>query len=174
MGEKSAEARHLEHENFGKKLDGLQQQISKVEDDFENYIFRRLDDENNFRLGLLKEVHSIDRAISVKCEQDSTIIGNVNRHEAALVQVQGQGSETAKALAVVTENMKALKTATDRDLKAAHDAIRETDGKIEKVGKRVEKLEHKGGKLALKILYGIAGAGGTVAITLWVQRLLGG
>jgi hypothetical protein len=174
MSEKSAEMRHLEHEDFVRQLAEMRKEVGENDETIRDFIVRQADAFAEMRLELLKEVRGIEHSIASKCEQDSAIIGNVNRHEAALIRMQGEGSETAKALAVVTENMKALKAATDRDLKAAHDGIRETHGKIEAVGKRVEKLEHKGGKLALKILYGVAGVGGTAAITLWVKKLLGG
>jgi len=167
MSEKSPEMRHLEHEEFGKQLDGLRKEVGENDETIRDFIVRQADAFAEMRLELLKEVRGIEHSIASKCEQDSAIIGNVNRHEAALIRMQGEGSETAKALAVVTENMKALKAATDRDLKAAHDAIRGH-------GTRIDRLEHKGGKVALKVLYGAAGVAGTVAITLGVQKLLGG
>ncbi len=173
MSEKSADMRHLEHEDYDKKLDELRRQIEKNEGDDEDFRIRRLEDENNFRLELLNEVRTIERSIASKCEQDSAIIATQNRELRRVDRMEEEGRATAQALAVVTENMKALKAATDRDLKAAHDSIRDTHGKIEAVGRRVEKLEHKGGKLALKILYWAAGVGGGAAIGLWVKKLLG-
>ncbi|MCE5217809.1 hypothetical protein LLH03_12365 [bacterium] len=167
MSEKSAEMRHLEHEDFVRQLTEMRKEVGENDETIRDFIVRQADAFAEMRLELLNEVRGIERSIASKCEQDSAIIGNVNRHEAALIRVQGEGSETAKALAVVTENMKALKTDTDKSLKAAHDAIRGH-------GIRIDKLEKHGGKLALKILYSIAGVGGTAAITLWVKKLLGG
>ncbi|MFA5027648.1 MAG: hypothetical protein WC713_07190 [Candidatus Methylomirabilota bacterium] len=167
MNEKSAEMRHLEHEEFVRQLAEMRKEVGENDETIRDFIVRQADAFAEMRLELLKEVRGIEHSIASKCEQDSAIIGNVNRHEAALIRMQGEGSETAKALAVVTENMKALKAATDRDLKAAHDAIRGH-------GTRIEKLEKHGGKLAQKILFTAASVAGGSAITLGVQKLLGG
>jgi len=166
MSEKSAEMRHLEHEDFGKKLEELQRQTGENEETIRDFIARQADAFAEMRIELLNEVRGIERAIASKCEQDSAIIATQNRELQRADRMDSDGRATAQALAVVTENMRALKTETDKSLRAAHDAIRGH-------GTRIDKLERKGGKVALKVLYAAAGVAGTVAITLGVQRLLG-
>lgn len=167
MIEKPAEVRHLEHEEFGRKIDDLAKQVHDSEEEMSDFIVRQLDSENNFRLELLKEVRGIERSIASKCEQDSAIIATQNRELQRLDRVETDCHETAQALAVVTENMRSLKEDTDKSLTAAHDAIRGH-------GKRIDHLEKKPGKTALKILYGGLGVAATALITWLVTRFAEG
>lgn len=171
MTEKSADQRHFEHDDIVRRLGNVEEDTKDNEETIGDFITRQTEYFSEFRIELLKEVHAIKDSISAKCEQDSAIISRQNRELQRVDRMEGDQRKTAETLAVVVEGMRALKADTDKSLKAAHDAYR----KIEEVhGKRLEKLEHKGGKLALKILYGIAGVAGTAGITLGVQRLLGG
>lgn len=167
MSEKSAEMRHLEHEDFGKKLDELTKEVGENEDTIRDFMTRQADDFANMRLELLNEVRGIERAIASKCEQDSAIIATQNRELQRSDRMDADARATAQALAVVTENMKTLKEETNKSLKAAHDAYRGLEP-------RVTRLEKHGGKLAQKILFTAASVAGGAAITLGVQKLLGG
>ena len=167
MNEKSADMRHLEHEEFVRQLAEVRKEVGEHDEDIRDFMARQADDFANMRIELLNDVRGIERAIASKCEQDSAIIATQNRELQRVDRMDADGRATAQALAVVTENMRALKTATDRDLKAAHEALRGH-------GTRIDKLEKHSGKLALKILYAAAGVAGTAGITLGVQKLLGG
>jgi len=167
MSEKSADQRHFEHDDIVRRLGNVEEDTKDNEEAIGNFVTRQIEYFSEFRVELLKDVHAIKDSIAAKCEQDSAIISRQNRELQRVDRMEGDQRKTAETLAVVVEGMRALKAATDRDLKAAHDAIRGH-------GTRIDRLEHKGGKVALKVLYGAAGVAGTVAITLGVQKLLGG
>jgi signal transduction histidine kinase len=103
MGEKSAEARHLEHEDFGKKLDELTKEVGENEDTIRDFMTRQADAFANMRLELLNEVRGIERAISSKCEQDSAIIATQNRELQRSDRMDADARATAQALAVARD-----------------------------------------------------------------------
>ena len=165
MPEKPPEVRHAEHEAILKRIDGIDAAVAKIDDDADNFRVRQADTFAEFRVELLKEVRTIERSIASKCEQDSAIIATQNRELMRSDRVESAGTATAQALAVVTENMRTLKTSTDLSLDAAHKAIR-------KLEPRIDKLEHMGGRWAIRVL-GIAGSAAVGAFVLWVLQKLG-
>lgn len=167
MAEKAADVRHFEHEDMMQRISTLEAEMKESAETISNFITRQIDDFADFRLELLKELRSIERSIASKCEQDSAIIATQNRELQRLDRVEGSQEETAKALAVVTENMRTLKLETDKSLGAAHEAIRGH-------GRRIEHLERRAGKMALKVIYGALGAAGVAAITWAVTRIVSG
>ncbi len=172
MGEKPPEMRHLEHEGFVKKLDGIEEAMDKREDAVEDFRMRLVEQFGEFRLELLKEIRAIERSIQMKCENDNLIIATQNREVGRLDRVEGGGTETAKALAVVASSMENLKVDTAKSLKAGHDGIREQSGRIDGHDKRLKGLEARGGKFAIKVLSGASAIAATAGITWWITTLL--
>ena len=162
---RAADIRHFEHDDIKRKIANLEQDTKENEETIGNFLTRQADEFANFRLEFIKEIRAIERSIASKCEQDSAIIVTQNRHTREIDRVITEGNATAKALAVVASSMKSLREETDQSLDAAHKALRVHGG-------RIDTLEKRAGKLAIKVLSAGAGIVGTVALTYWITRLL--
>jgi hypothetical protein len=166
MPEKTADVRHYEHEGLLKNIDLLMERDEKRTETLTDFIISQSEANAEFREKFLGEIHNLERGISMKSENDNTIIATQNREIIRLNKVEEAAEETAKALAVVANTMENLANSMKKDLKEAHDAIRGQDT-------RIKKMEVKSGKLALKILSYVAFTGGGILLAWALGKILG-
>jgi chromosome segregation ATPase len=161
MNGKTAESRHAEHELMFEEFRKMQNWREEFTNSITQAIANHSDALHDNALKTVEKLSSLERGIAEKTSIDSGLMVRQSNIENAFSKLDEQNdriSRTTERLAFISEQQ--VKQIDD-----AHTAVRG-------VGKRVDTLERKSGKLALKILFGALVLICTIGGTWLIQRAI--